>query len=223
MLGTRPEGIATLEPHGAAQQAFALVLALSRRDPVTGSHLQRLPIYTHLLATELGSHPRHRAVLRRRVEFLPKASTLHDVGKLHVPEAILRKRGALTATEFTLMKHHTTAGGRALRELARLAPADPFLALGQDIALYHHERWDGRGYPFGLRRSQIPVSARIVALADVYDALTSERSYKPAYSHDMARSLIVAQSGAHFDPDLVEAFRACEDDFLRQSTMHVAA
>jgi putative two-component system response regulator len=223
MWGARPEPIALLEAEDGVQQALGLVQALSRYDPVTGSHLQRLPIYTEILARELATHPRHRAALRELLGHLPRASTLHDVGKLHVPETILRKRGALTAAEFALMKHHTTSGGRTLRQLARFLPVHPLLHLGHDIALYHHERWDGSGYPFGLRGAQIPLSARIVALADVYDALTSERPYKPAYSHALARSLISAASGSHFDPDLVEAFRRCEEAFLHQSTPPVAA
>jgi len=184
------------------------VAALGRHDPVTGAHLQRLPLYTELLARELGTHPRHKAVLQPVRMLLPQASTLHDIGKLRIPERILRKRGPLSAEEFALMKRHTMHGGQALQELARQAPGDVFLTLGRDIALYHHERWDGSGYPFGLRGAQIPVAARIVALADVYDALTSERPYKPAFDHEVARTLIRAQSGAHFDPDVVEAFLA---------------
>lgn len=223
MWETRPEPLALIEPAGGEQRAFALVQALARHDPVTGAHLQRLPFYTGVLADELGSHPRHRGTLRGLLAFLPRASTLHDVGKLHVPGAILRKPGALTAAEFARMKHHTTTGGRVLRELAHGASGSPYLSLGHDIALYHHERWDGSGYPFGLRGSQIPLAARIVALADVYDALTSVRPYKPAYSHDVARNLIVTQSGAHFDPDVVEAFRRCEIVFLGHSARHVPA
>ncbi len=196
------------------QRAEDLVTALARHDPVTGAHLQRLPFYTRLLVQDLATHPRHRASLRAGIEILPRASTLHDVGKLCVSEWILRKRGPLAVDEFAAMKLHTTAGGRALHELARLDPEDRFLALGHDIALYHHERWNGGGYPFGLRGAQIPLAARIVALADVYDALTSERPYKPAFDHVVARKLILAQTGAHFDPDVVEAFLATERTFL---------
>ena len=202
------------EPRRAA---LALVAALGRHDPVTGAHLQRLPLYTELLTRELATHPRHRGVLQPLRTLLPQASTLHDVGKLRIPERILRKRGALTAEEFALMKRHTMHGGQALQELAGIRPDDAFLALGRDIALYHHERWDGGGYPFGLRGAQIPLAARIVALADVYDALTSVRPYKPAYDHDVARTLIRAQTAAHFDPDVVEAFLSREPEFARTS------
>ena len=193
--------------------ALALVSALGRHDPVTGAHLRRLPLYTELLTAELAAHPRHRAVLQPLRAVLPQASTLHDVGKLRIPERILRKRGPLSAEEFATMKRHTMHGRQALQELARATPDDAFLALGGDIALYHHERWDGSGYPFGLRGAHIPLAARIVALADVYDALTSERPYKPAFDHDVARTLIRAQSGAHFDADVVEAFLAREHEF----------
>jgi HD-GYP domain-containing protein (c-di-GMP phosphodiesterase class II) len=200
-----------------AQELAALALAktLMLHDPVTGSHLERLPLYTGFLAAELCGHPRHRRVLLPElVHVLPRASTLHDVGKLGIPEHILRKSAPLTLEEFAIMKRHTTVGGRTLQELARRDPRNLFLAVGCEIALYHHERWDGSGYPFGLRGPRIPLVARIVALADVYDALTSERPYKRAYAHSVARRLIVAQAGAHFDPDVVEAFLACEEAFL---------
>ena len=206
--------------------AADLVAALRRHDPITGSHLQRLPVYTELLARQLAAHPRHRQALHDILEWLPLASTLHDVGKLRIPQRLLRKPGPLTAEEFTLMKRHTTQGGRTLQELCWRDPEDPWLRLGRDIALHHHERWDGSGYPFGLRGTAIPLVARIVALADVYDALTSERPYKPAYEHALARKLILVQAGAHFDPDLVEAFMSQEAAFSqasRQAALGAAA
>jgi len=209
----------------AAHELAALALAktLMLHDPVTGLHLERLPLYTEMLAAALAAHPRHRGVLSRdMLGVLPRASTLHDVGKLGISETILRKAGRLTPQEFAIMKRHTTTGGRTLQELLHRAPGNVFLALGRDIALYHHERWDGAGYPFGLRGARIPLVARIVALADVYDALTSERPYKPAYSHAAAWRFIVSQAGAHFDPDVVEAFLARADDFRRLRANHGA-
>lgn len=194
--------------------ALDLVDALARYDPVTGAHLRRLPVYTGLLAAVLATHPRHRFALRASLQWLPQASTLHDVGKLEIPGHILRKRGTLAASEFSVMKRHTTCGGRMLRQFAAAAPEDRLLALGCEIAFYHHERWDGSGYPFGLRGDRIPLGARIVALADVYDALTSARPYKPAFSHDVARRLMLEQAGAHFDPDVIEAFLSCENEFV---------
>jgi cyclic di-GMP phosphodiesterase len=205
-------GTEVWEAHELA--AIALAKTLLLHDPVTGLHLERLPLYTELLAAELAGHPRHRGVLRpEMLAVLPRASTLHDVGKLGIPESILRKAGRLTPQEYAVMKRHTTLGGSTLQELLRRSPRNPFLAVGRDIALYHHERWDGAGYPFGLRAAQTALAARIVALADVYDALRSERPYKPSYSHGVARRFIVAQAGAQFDPDVVEAFLACEADF----------
>jgi cyclic di-GMP phosphodiesterase len=205
-------GTEVWEAHELA--AIALAKTLLLHDPVTGLHLERLPLYTELLAAELAGHPRHRGALRAEMlAVLPRASTLHDVGKLGIPESILRKAGRLTPQEYAVMKRHTTLGCSTLQELLRRSPRNPFLAVGRDIALYHHERWDGGGYPFGLGGAQIALPARIVALADVYDALRSQRPYKPAYSHGVARRFIVAQAGAQFDPDVVEAFLACEQDF----------
>ncbi|MFQ5600802.1 MAG: HD-GYP domain-containing protein [Candidatus Krumholzibacteriia bacterium] len=196
--------------------ALALAKLVELHDPVTGSHLERLRAYTSLLSGELARLPRYRASLHPElVAVLPHASALHDVGKVGIPDRILQKAGRLTAQEFAVMKRHTTTGGHTLQELLRRAPGNRFLALGREIALYHHERWDGSGYPFGLRADQIPLSARIVALADVYDALTSERPYKAAYTHEATRAHIISQSGTHFDPDVVEAFLCCEGEFVR--------
>jgi HD-GYP domain-containing protein (c-di-GMP phosphodiesterase class II) len=211
--------LALREAHRLAAMALAKTLAL--HDPVTGSHIERLPEYTRLLTTELARHPRYRqTLLPALLDVLPQASTLHDVGKLGIPEQILRKSGRLTVQEYAIMKRHTTAGGRTLQELAHRSPQNLFLAVGREVALYHHERWDGRGYPFGLHGTQIPLVARIVAVADVYDALTSERPYKGAYSHDTARRVIVADAGAHFDPDVVEAFLSSEAAFFGVSERH---
>ena len=183
-------------------------------DPVTAAHLARLSDYTQILAQQVARHPRfRRALTADLLRVLPEASTLHDVGKLSTPRHLLHKAGRLTVDEFTIMKRHTTCGGRALRELVQRAPGNLLLSVGEQIAMYHHERWDGSGYPFGLRGLQIPLAARLVALADVYDALTSVRPYKPAYSHEQSRRFIASQSGSHFDPDIVEAFRLCAHHF----------
>lgn len=200
---------------GAESPALALRRMLEQHDPITGAHLARLPEYTRILARRVAQHPRYRRVFSADLlAVLPEASTLHDVGKLGIPRSLLLKAGRLTVEEFAIMKRHTTSGGRVLRELARRAPGDLLLALGVQIAMYHHERWDGRGYPFGLRGLQIPLAARVVAVADVYDALTSVRPYKPAYSHEQSRQFIVSQAGTHFDPDIVDAFVRCADRFL---------
>ncbi len=206
------------------RSALALRHQLERHDPITGSHLARLPRYTRILAEHVAEHPRDRRALTADIlEVLPQASTLHDVGKLGVSPQLLRKRGRLTADEFAEMKRHTTRGGRALRDLGLLDPSNLLLRVGQQIAMYHHERWDGSGYPFGLRGLQIPLVARVVAVADVYDALTSVRPYKPAYGHEASCRYIVSQSGTHFDPVVVESFLRCEILFAAvcaETTVH---
>jgi len=196
--------------------AYALAKLIEMRDPGTGAHLERVRAYVRVLATHLAASARYRdAITDRFVDALYAASPLHDLGKIAIADGILLKPGKLTPEEFVLMKRHTTLGARTLREASRRAGSNPFLEIGHELALYHHERWDGAGYPFGLARAQIPLGARIVALADVYDALTSQRCYKRAFSHEEARAYILAEAGRHFDPDLVEAFLQRERDFLR--------
>jgi HD-GYP domain-containing protein (c-di-GMP phosphodiesterase class II) len=195
--------------------AEALARLVALRDPVTGAHVARLAEYTRILAAALRSDPHFGAQLGEAVVgALPVASMLHDVGKVAVPDDLLLKPGPLDADEYAIVKRHTTAGAQALHALLQRDPHNRFLRLAHDIALHHHERWDGSGYPFGLRGESIPGSARIVALADVYDALTSERPYKRAFSHDAARAHLIAQAQAHFDPRVVDAFLKCERDFL---------
>lgn len=202
--------------HAQEVTAFALAKLVESRDPSTGVHLERVRSYAKLLAVQLGRTARYRATITERyATAIYMASPLHDIGKVAIPDSILLKPGKLTAEEFTFMKRHATLGGRTLRAAARRAANNLFLDVGHEIALYHHERWDASGYPFGLPGPQIPLAARIVALADVYDALTSKRCYKPAYSHEQARAYIVEQAGRHFDPEVVEAFLALEMDFVR--------
>jgi len=201
--------------------ATALIQIVNMRDPITGSHLERLAEYVAVLVEELQEHPRTRDTLSKQVYMhIPKASMLHDIGKVGIPEAILQKPARLTPEEFTVIQRHPTLGGRALEKLCRLDPEDVFLKVAHEIALHHHERWDGSGYPFSLSQEKIPLSARIVALADVYDALTSERPYKRAYSHEVTRGLIITQSRSHFDPIIVESFLAREVDFMRIREAH---
>lgn len=196
--------------------AYALAKLIEMRDPGTGAHLERVRAYVRVLTTQLAGTPQYRAAITDSfVDALYAASPLHDLGKIAIADGILLKPGKLTPEEFASMKRHTTIGARTLREASRRAGRNVFLEIGHELALYHHERWDGSGYPFGLARTQIPLGARIVALADVYDALTSQRCYKRAFSHEEARAYVVAESGRHFDPDLVEAFLQRERDFLR--------
>jgi putative two-component system response regulator len=141
-------------------------------------------------------------------------SPLHDIGKVGIPDSVLLKPGRLSDREFSMMKQHTLIGAETLSAALRQHPDAGFLRMARDIALTHHERWDGTGYPQGLAGEAIPLCGRIVALADVYDALTTKRVYKESFTHDVARSIILDESGTHFDPDVVEAFLATEEAFL---------
>jgi putative two-component system response regulator len=194
---------------------FALAKLAESRDPETGTHLERIREYCRILATHLGREPRYRERIDGDyAQLIYLTSTLHDIGKVGIPDAVLLKPGPLTEDEFNVMKRHTIIGGRTLDAALRARPEAEFLAMGRDIAWTHHEWVDGSGYPMGLKGEQIPLSGRIVALADVYDALTTRRVYKPAFSHDDARSMILERAGMQFDPDLVEAFLANEESFL---------
>jgi putative two-component system response regulator len=152
------------------------------------------------------------------VQMLYLTSPLHDIGKVAIPDAVLLKPGKLTPDEFEVMKTHTITGARTLGAALASHPEADFLVMAKQIAESHHERFDGSGYPQGLKGTSIPLCGRIVALADVYDALTSKRVYKEAFSHERAREIIVQGAGSHFDPDLVAAFLATEREFFELST-----
>lgn len=202
--------------HARETTVFALMKLVEARDPSTGVHLERVRAYAKLLATHLASTTRYRDVISEQyVRGIYVAAPLHDIGKVGVADMILLKPGRLTPEEIALMRRHVNIGGRTLRAIARHDSANPFVEMAYELAMYHHEWWDGTGYPFGLAGTHIPLPARIVALADVYDALTSKRCYKPAYSHTDARANILSETGTHFDPDVVEAFLARELDFVR--------
>jgi putative two-component system response regulator len=171
--------------------------------------------YCRILGEELARCDRFRDdVDGEYIQLLYLTSPLHDIGKVGIPDCVLRKPGRLTEDEFEVMKQHAVIGGQTLEAVSRAAGEAQFLQMASDIAWSHHEKYDGSGYPRGLAGEAIPLCARIVALADVYDALTSERVYKPAYGHETARSIILEGSGTHFDPAIVEAFIARESQFL---------
>ncbi|MCE9548487.1 MAG: response regulator [Planctomycetia bacterium] len=194
---------------------FALAKLAESRDPETGRHLERVQRYSQVLATQLGQDPRFANEADDEfVRLVYQTSPLHDIGKVGIPDSILLKPDRLSDEEFETMKHHTLLGAQTLEAALRQNPSARFLQVARDIALSHHERFDGRGYPQGLAGEQIPLSARIVALADVYDALTSRRIYKAAYSPHVARDTIRSESGTHFDPAVVEAFLKAEPQFL---------
>lgn len=192
---------------------FGLARLADSRDNETGEHLERIRGYVRLLVEHLAhSDPRLDHDFQQTLVF---ASMLHDIGKVGIPDAILLKPGKLSPAERAVMQQHTIIGGECLGAIRQRLGEDDFLEMACEIAIAHHERWDGRGYPYGLAGTRIPLSARIVALADHYDALTSRRVYKLAMSHDEARKLIIAESGEQLDPRIVEAFVGREEEFRR--------
>ncbi len=194
---------------------FALAKLADSRDPETGLHLERVRNYSRTLANHLMQQSKfHREVNAEFVRLIYLTSPLHDMGKVAVPDGVLLKPGKLTEEEFEIMQTHTIHGAIILEAALQEFPNARYLRMARDIAAYHHERYDGTGYPRGLSGGAIPLAARIVALADVFDALTSKRVYKDAFGHEQARSIILQGSGTQFDPDLVEAFIGCEQAFL---------
>ncbi|MDZ4849844.1 MAG: response regulator [Pirellulaceae bacterium] len=192
---------------GRDMMIFSLAKLAESRDQDTGKHLERMREYSRAIATELMQWGKYEKTIDAQyVELLYLTSPLHDIGKVGIPDAVLLKPGKLTPEEFEIMKRHTIIGGETLMASSQVHPEASFLTMALDIALKHHEKWDGSGYPFGLKHEEIPLCARIVALADVYDALTTKRVYKPAFSHDVACDIIRQSSGQHFDPEIVTAF-----------------
>jgi putative two-component system response regulator len=171
-----------------------LVTASGYRDEETGAHIRRMGEYAAILAQAMG-------LTAKAVEEMRLAAPMHDIGKIGVADAILKKPGKLTAEEFELIKGHTTIGARIL-EGSQIA----LLNLARDISLHHHEKWDGSGYPLGLRSDGIPLCARIVAVCDVYDALVSDRIYRPALTEDKALAIMKEGRGTHFDPRILDVF-----------------
>jgi len=193
---------------------FAMAKLAESRDPETGAHLERVRSYSRVLAQHLGGLEKFREeITPEYARLIYLTSPLHDIGKVGIPDSVLLKPGRLSDREFDMMKTHTTIGAQTLDAALREFPNAKFLEMGRDIAATHHERWDGDGYPRGLAGEAIQLCGRIVAVADVYDALTSKRVYKSAFAHDVARSIIVNESGSHFDTDVVDAFLANEDLF----------
>ena len=192
---------------------FGLAKLAESRDSDTGEHLERIRAYVTILAGELAKM--NPEIDHRYVADLSVASSLHDIGKVGIPDGVLLKPGKLTPTERRAMELHTVLGSECLTAIQQQLEEDDFLEMAQQIAASHHEQWDGGGYPNGLLGNEIPLAARIVALADVYDALTSARPYKEPISHAETLEWIAARYGSHFDPTVVEAFVAREKDFLR--------
>ena len=184
------------------------------RDPETGGHIKRTQNYVRCLANTVKELDKYRNILvEETIELIYKCSPLHDIGKVAIPDSILLKPGKLSEIEFEEMKKHSAYGWRAINLCEQQIPGTSFLKHAGEIAYSHHEKWDGTGYPQGLKGDEIPLSGRIMALADVYDALISKRVYKPPFSHLKAVEIIAQGKGNHFDPDIVEAFMAVEEQF----------
>jgi len=194
---------------------FAMAKLVESRDAPTGAHLERVRSYSRILAQHLAEHsdPAH-PIDADFVRLIYLTSPLHDIGKVGVPDCVLLKPGRLNDREFEIIKTHTTIGAQMLDAALQQYPGAKFLRMARDIALTHHERFDGTGYPNGLAGEAIPLCGRIVALADVYDALTSQRTYKSAFSHDIARNIVLDEAAAHFDPAVVNAFLDREGEFI---------
>lgn len=194
---------------------FAMAKLAESRDPETGAHLERVRAYSRLIARHLERQKNSQTQVDAEfVRLIYLTSPLHDIGKVGIPDCVLLKPGRLNDREFEIMKTHTTIGAETLDAAAKHFPGVRFLQIASEIALSHHERYDGSGYPSGLSGEEIPLSGRVVALADVYDALTSKRIYKDAYSHEVARDIIVPERGGHFDPVIVDAFLENESEFI---------
>jgi len=189
------------------------------RDPETGNHIRRTQRYVKLLALQLKDHPRFSDFLTpMNITAIYKSAPLHDIGKVGIPDHILLKPGKLTDEEFNEMKKHTTYGRDAIASaMMSISYADNFLVFAKEIAYSHQEKWDGSGYPEGLAGDDIPISARLMAVADVYDALISRRVYKPPFPHEKAVSIIKEGKGSHFDSDMVDAFMEIADDLFAAS------
>ncbi len=186
------------------------------RDPETGAHIRRTQLYVQALAEHLAKSPKYAAELTREVrEMLYLSAPLHDVGKISISDNVLRKPDRLTPEEFDEIKQHTTRGKDILAASEKKLGKDSFLSIARTIAHSHHERWDGKGYPQGLVGEEIPLSAQIMSVADVYDALRSHRVYKPVMPHKDVRALIFEGRGTQFAPDVVDAFMALDAEFIR--------
>lgn len=195
----------------------ALCTLAEMRDNETGNHIHRTRNYVRILAERLRDHPRFREELNDdTIQLLYISAPLHDIGKVGIPDAILLKPGKLTPAEWEIMKRHAEYGRDAIAQAeTQFGETGLFMRYAREIAYGHHERWDGTGYPQGLADDAIPVSARLMAVADVYDALISKRVYKPPFSHAQAVEMIAAERDRHFDPEIVDAMLAIADEFNR--------
>ena len=228
MPSTSPSASPTAEvdttelQHAQQVLVFAMATLAEQREADSESHILRIQSYVLALATSLSKHPTFEAELTPAyIETLRRSAPLYDMGSVCVPDRILLKPGRLTADEISIMRTHTTLGHAAIERAEKtLGRASPLLALVKEIVLCHQEKWDGSGYPRAIAGTDIPVSARIIALADVYDALITSKVYKEGVPHDKAVQIIFSERGTHFDPDMVDAFIEIQDTFAEIATRY---
>lgn len=193
---------------------FSMACLAEARDSDTGNHLERIRYYSKIIAEDLAREEKLEQLTPIFIDNIFLTSPLHDIGKIGIPDFVLLKPGQLDDKEYKIMQKHTSIGYEALNTAIDKYPNAEYLKMSAEIAFYHHEKYDGSGYPNHLKGDAIPLSARIVALADVYDALVSRRIYKSALPHDTAKSIILSERGCHFDPMVVDAFLRCEEKFI---------
>lgn len=212
-------GSRLLKLESQEELVFSLAKLAEFRSDETGYHLERVQQYMRILSQEtIRNHPKLKLNLNIAEEFA-RVSPLHDIGKVAIPDNILHKPGRLTKDEFEIMKTHASIGGKLIKEIYDKTKS-AYLLFAYEIAMYHHEKWNGSGYPEGLSGDNIPLSARIMALADVYDALTSNRCYKTAFTHEQAKTMIIAEKGKHFDPRLIDSFLKLENQIIEIKNMY---
>lgn len=198
------------------QVIISFAAMIESRDGITGQHVKRTSDYVNILGKKAKEKGVYSDIITNDyIELITNAAPMHDIGKINISDNILKKNSKLTKDEYDVIKTHTTIGGLILGEVLKEIEQDNFLLIARDMALFHHERWDGRGYPEKLKGEQIPVCARIMAIADVFDALTSRRSYKKPIGFDEAFTIIKNSAGSHFDPVLVDAFMECRDEIVK--------
>ena len=218
-LALAAEGVSSEERQTLADTQDVAVFTLAKlaetRDNETGAHFARMRESSLSLARDLGQNSRYGDQIDDQfLQDLARSAPLHDIGKVGIPDDILLKPGPLSVSEFEVMKRHTTIGANILDQALTQTTAASFLTMAAMIARFHHERWDGEGYPLGLAGHSIPLAARIVAVADVYDALTSERPYKRAWPREQAERFILDHTGTQFDPEIVASFSRCFDEIV---------
>lgn len=206
-------GMRLLELEGMEGLIFSMAKLVERRSEEAGFHIERTSHYARLLARDLSVNYPELKLSPANADLIARVCPLHDIGKVGIPDRILNKPGKFTDQEFEIMKTHTIIGGKLLKEMFDKTRS-PYLKYAYEVAMFHHERWDGGGYPQGLSEKEIPIAARVMTIADVYDALTSKRSYKKAYSHDKTKNIILKMNGRTFDPRVVDSFLRQADAFL---------